>query len=142
MLDIKFIRENKDIVQAGAKKKHIDINIGELITLDDERLRALKEVEELRAEVNRVSNDIARDQEPNLKTQLIEEMRAVKEEIKAKEEKLNKIIGEWQTLMLQVPNLPDISVPEGSSDAGNQEIKVWGDKPTFSFDVKDGLTLI
>ena len=142
MLDIKFIRENKDIVQVGAQKKHIDVDIEHLIALDDERLKALKEVEDLRAEVNRVSNDIVRDQEPNLKVQLIKEMRAVKEEIKAKEEKLNKIIGEWQTLMLQVPNLPDISVPEGSSDAGNQEIKVWGDKPTFSFDVKDGLTLM
>src|SRR3989344_6386276 len=142
MLDIKFIRENKDITQAGAQKKHIDVDIGHLIALDDERLKILKEVEDLRAEVNKVSNDIVRDQEPNLKVQLIKEMRAVKEEIKTKEEKLNKIIGEWQTLMLQVPNLPDISVPEGSSDAGNQEIKVWGDKPTFSFDVKDGLTLM
>ncbi|OGI61037.1 serine--tRNA ligase [Candidatus Nomurabacteria bacterium RIFCSPHIGHO2_01_FULL_38_19] len=142
MLDIKFIRENKDIVQAGAKKKCVDINIGHLIALDDERLKTLKEVEDLRAEVNRVSNDIAHDQEPNLKIQLIKEMRAVKEEIKTKEEKLNKIIREWQTLMLQVPNVPDISVPEGKSDADNQEIKVWGDKPTFPFEVKDGLNLI
>ena len=69
MLDIKFIRENKDIVQAGAKKKHIEIDIGALIALDDARLKELKEVEELRREVNRVSNDIARDQDPALKIQ-------------------------------------------------------------------------
>ena len=80
MLDIKFIRENKDIVQAGAKKKLIEIDISALLQLDDARLKELKEVEELRGEVNRVSNDIARDQDPALKVELIEEMRAVKEE--------------------------------------------------------------
>src|SRR3989344_4939523 len=102
MLDIKFIRENKDIVQAGAKKKHINIDIDALIAIDDERLKQLKEVEELRSEVNKVSNDIARDQDTKLKIQLIEEMRAVKEEIRKKEEKLKTTTEEWQKAMLQV----------------------------------------
>jgi seryl-tRNA synthetase len=87
MLDIKFIRENKDIVQAGAKKKHIDVDIDALIALDDMRLKQLKEIEDLRAEVNRVSNDIVRKQEPALKAQLIEEMRIVKDDIKKNEQK-------------------------------------------------------
>ena len=90
MLDIKFIRENKNIVQAGAKKKHIEVDIEKLIALDDERLKELKEVEELRSEINRVSNDIARDQDSALKIQLIEEMRVVKDEVKIKEERLKK----------------------------------------------------
>src|SRR3989338_4515464 len=94
MLDIKFIRENKDIVVAGARKKRIDVDIDKLLNLDDERLKVLKEVEELRAEVNKVSNDIGRDQDPALKIQLIEEMRLVKEDIKAREEKLKEIMGE------------------------------------------------
>ncbi|MCE9585199.1 serine--tRNA ligase [Candidatus Nomurabacteria bacterium] len=142
MLDIKFIRENKDIVQAGAKKKLLDIDIEKLIVLDDERLKVLKEVEELRSEVNRVSNDISRDQDPALKIQLIEEMRGVKEEIKQKEEKLKSIIEEWQGLMLQVPNVPDISVPEGLNDQNNQEIKSWGEKPIFSFEPKDHVEIM
>lgn len=141
MLDIKFIRENKDIVQSGAKKKRIDVDIEALIKLDDERLIILKEVEELRSEVNRVSNDIARDQDPQLKIQLIEEMRAVKEEIKGKEEKLKTIMDDWHKLMLQVPNVPDISVPEGNSDAENKEIKVWGNKPVFDFEPKDHIEI-
>ena len=82
MLDIKFIRENKDIVQEGARKKRADINIDELISLDDERLKELKEIEALRTEVNKVSNSIGRNQDQNLKTQLIEEMRSVKEDLK------------------------------------------------------------
>ncbi|MEI6580545.1 MAG: serine--tRNA ligase [bacterium] len=142
MLDIKFIRENKDIVQEGAKKKHVKINIGDLIELDDRRLKELKEVEELRSEVNKVSNDIARDQDPNLKIQLIEEMRAVKEDLKTKEEKLKTTIEEWQKLMLEIPNVPDISVPEGESEADNQEIKKWGEQTKFDFEPKDHLELM
>ncbi len=142
MLDIKFIRENKDIVQAGAKKKHIDIDVEKLIALDDARLKELKEVEELRSEVNRVSNDIARDQDSALKIQLIEEMRIVKDEIKGKEEKLKTITEEWQKLMLQIPNVPDMSVPDGITDVDNKEIKIWGEKPSFSFETKDHVEIM
>ncbi|MBP6060473.1 MAG: serine--tRNA ligase [Candidatus Pacebacteria bacterium] len=142
MLDIKFIRENKDIVQAGAKKKHLDIDIEKLISIDDERLKILKEVEELRSEVNKVSNDISRDQDQALKIQLIEEMRVVKEEIKGKEEKLKTIMEEWQKLMVQVPNVPDMTVPEGASDEENVEVRAWGEKPQFSFTPKNHVELM
>ena len=137
MLDIKFIRENKDIVQAGAKKKHIDIDIEQLIALDDARLKELKEVEELRSEVNRVSNDIARNQDSALKIQLIEEMRIVKDDIKAKEEKLKNIIEEWQKIMLKIPNIPSVDTPVGPDENGNQVIRNWGEKPQFSFTPKE-----
>jgi len=142
MLDIKFIRENKDIVQEGAKKKGVDVDISKLIDLDDQRLKELKEVEDLRAEINRVSNDIARDQDSALKIQLIEEMRLVKEEIKAKEEKLKKTIGEWQKVMLQVPNVPDMTVPEGLGEEDNKEVLTWGEKPKFDFTPKDHVELM
>src|SRR3989344_3853085 len=142
MLDIKFIRENKDIVLLGAKKKAINVDIDQLLVIDDERLKVLKEVEDLRAEVNRVSNDIARDQNSALKMQLIEEMRAVKEEIKAKEEKLKKITEEWQAIMLLVPNVPDMSVPEGTSENDNKELKTWGEKPNFNFEPKDHIEIM
>ena len=142
MLDIKFIRENKEIVQEGAKKKRVEIDIEKLIAVDDTRLKELKEVEDLRAEVNRVSNEIVRNQDPALKIQLIEEMRGVKEDIKIKEEKLKKTVEEWQKFMLQVPNVPDMSVPDGATDAENKEVKVWGEKPAFNFEMKNQMTLM
>ena len=74
--------------------------------------------------------------------QLIEEMRIVKEEIKTKEEKLKEIIETWQRFMLQVPNVPDMSVPEGATDEENQEIKVWGEKPNFTFPLKDHIEIM
>lgn len=141
MLDIKFIRENKDIVQAGAKKKRVNVDINALITLDDERLKILKEVEDLRAEVNRVSNDIARDQDSALKIQLIEEMRAVKEDIKSREEKLKAVIEEWQKIMLKIPNIPSVDTPEGVDESGNQVVRSWGEKPQFSFTPKEHFEL-
>ncbi|MFZ3011796.1 MAG: serine--tRNA ligase [Minisyncoccia bacterium] len=142
MLDIKFIRENKEIVQAGAKKKRLEVDIEKLVALDDQRLKELKEVEDLRSEVNRVSNDIARDQDSALKIQLIEEMRGVKEEIKTKEEKLKATIEEWQKMMVQVPNVPDISVPEGDNDEQNVEVRTWGEKPQFDFTPKSHVELM
>jgi seryl-tRNA synthetase len=142
MLDIKFIRENKDIVKEGAKKKLVDVDIDRLVTLDDDRLKQLKEVEDLRSEVNRVSNDISRNQDNELKIQLIEEMRSVKEDIKVKEEKLKSTMEEWQKLMLQVPNVPDMSVPEGKSEDENKELKTWGEKPTFGFEPKDHIEIM
>jgi seryl-tRNA synthetase len=142
MLDIKFIRENKDIVKEGARKKKVEIDIDKLIELDDERLKILKEVEDLRAEVNRVSNEISRNQDEHLKSQLIEEMRTVKEDIKAREEKLKGVIEEWQKLMIQVPNVPDISVPEGVSDEENKELRTWGEVPKFDFAPKNHIELM
>ena len=142
MLDIKFIRENKDIVQAGAKKKHVDVDIEKLIAVDDARLQTLKAVEDLRAEVNKVSLNISRDLDSSAKMQLIEEMRVVKEDIKSHEDKLKNIMEEWQGLMLQVPNVPDMTVPEGASDADNQEIKVWGEKTVFDFEPKDHVEIM
>ena len=142
MLDIKFIRENSAIVKLGAKKKHIDIDIDKLIALDDERLKVLKEVEDLRSEVNVASNNISRNQDPALKAQLIKEMTLVKEEIKTKEERLKQITEEWQLLMVQVPNVPDMTVPEGESDEQNLEVRTWGEKPNFDFTPKNHVELM
>ena len=142
MLDIKFIRENKDIVAAGAQKKRIGVDLDKLIELDDERLKILKEVEELRSEVNKVSNDIGRGQDEALKSSLISEMRAVKDDLKEKEDRLRKIIEDWQKLMLVVPNIPDITVPDGKNEADNVEVLSRGEKPKFDFKPKDHVTLM
>jgi len=142
MLDIKFIRENKEIIKAGAKKKHVDVDIEKLLQVDEERLTSLKGVEDLRAEVNRVSLEIGRGQDDAHKAQLIGEMQGVKKELKDREEKLKEIIKNWQTLMLEVPNIPDVSVPDGKSEEENVEILTAGKKPEFNFPAKDHVELM
>ncbi len=142
MLDIKFIRENKDIVEAGAKKKLIKIDINELLQIDDKRLIILNEVENLRAEQNVVSDRMATLTDPGAKAELIKSMQLHKEDLKKKEEELKAIMETWRDLMLRVPNVPDPSVPEGNSDAENVEVKVWGEKPVFSFVPKDHIEIM
>lgn len=142
MLDIKFIRENKDIIKEGAKKKHIEVDVDELLVLDEKRLEILSRVEFLRGEQNKCSISMGGTLTEEARAQLIQEMTLVKEELKNKEEELKEIITKWQALMLSVPNIPDISVPEGNTDEDNQEVKHWGEKTNFDFDPKDHLELM
>ncbi len=142
MLDIKFIKENKEIIKAGAKKKHLDEEIDKLLDIDQKRLDLLSKVESLRAEQNKVSVSMGGTLSDAERAQLIEEMRLVKEELKEKEEELRQVVTEWQSLMLMVPNIPDMSVPEGDSDEDNVEAKQWGEKPSFPFEPKDHIDLM
>ncbi len=142
MLDIKFIRENKEIVKEGAKKKHIEVDIDKLLEVDEKRLSLLSQVESLRGEQNKVSVSMGGTLTDVERKQLIEEMRLVKDDLKQKEDELREIMIEWQKLMLEVPNVPDISVPEGDSDADNAEVKTWGEKTNFDFEPKDHIDLM
>ena len=142
MLDIKFIRENKDIVAAGAKKKHIDIDIDKLLSLDDKRRELQAMVDAKRAEQNLASNTIASAKSDAEKKEVIARMQNVKETLKIEEESLQEILKEWRGIMVRVPNVPDISVPEGDSDADNKEVRVWGEKPVFEYEPKNHSELL
>lgn len=135
MLDIKFIRENKDIVILGAKKKHVVVDIDRLIVVDDARRALQQEVDELRAAQNAASGTIAAASGEERES-LIAQMQGAKEKLKAAEEKMTAVMTEWRSLMVQVPNVPDISVPDGDSDADNKEVRTWGDIPIFPFTPK------
>lgn len=141
MLDIKFIRENKDIVQLGAKKKHVDIDIDALIALDDKRKEALGSIEKKRAEQNAISEKITKAT-PEERQTMIADMKVVKDTLQKEEEALKEVMKSWQDMMLRVPNIPDMAVPEGDSDKDNQEVKVWGEKPKFDFEPKDHVELM
>ncbi len=142
MLDIKFIRENADIVKNAIVKKHVSLDLQELLTVDEKRAELLSAIEAMRAEQNRVSLDLGGKIEMERRAQLIEEMRLVKDELRVKEEEYSAIMMKWKELMLQVPNVPDISVPDGDTDADNQEIRHWGEKPEFPFDPKDHVEIM
>lgn len=142
MLDIKFIRENKEIVDLACKKKHVKFDVSELIALDDKRRDLLAAVEKRRAEQNAANAGIAGAKTPEERAALIASMKEVKTALEADDAELKKVMVDWQNLMLRVPNVPDMSVPEGDTDADNKEIKVWGDKPQFSFEPKDHIELM
>src|SRR6185369_2872165 len=141
MLDIHFIRENADIVKAGAAKKHVVVDIDRLIAVDDERKAIRQELDAKRAEQNRRSNEIqiAKGED---REKLIEAMKHLKDGMAEGEEKLKEVMVEWQKLMLAVPNVPDMSVPDGESDADNMEVKKWGEPTTFDFTPKSHIDLL
>lgn len=141
MLDIKFIRENADLIAAAAKKKHIEFDVSALLKVDDRRKEALSAFETLRADQNAISDKIPKAS-PLDREKLVAESREMKEELQKKEEAIREVMKEWQLLMLQVPNIPDISVPDGDSDADNMEVSVWGEIPKFNFEPKSHIEIM
>jgi seryl-tRNA synthetase len=141
MLDIKFIRENAELIQEGAKKKHINFDVQKLISIDDERKVLSQQLEEKRAYQNKVSESVVKA-DPAEKSRLIAEMQPLKEEMQKLEESLKSVMVEWQRLMVSVPNIPDMSVPDGEDDSQNVEVKKWGEIPNFSFTPKDHIELM
>lgn len=141
MLDIKFIRENSELITIAATKKRITFNVNELLEIDTKRLALLRTVEELRSKQNLASDSIMKASALE-RADLIENMKLVKEELKTKEEELEEIMKSWRMLMLAVPNIPDMSVPDGASDADNVEVRTWGGVPTFTFAPLDHIELM
>ncbi len=142
MLDIKFIRENLDLVKMAAKKKRITVDLDRLVVVDDARRDLMTKIETKKAEQNRVSDDIAKASDASVREPLITAMQAVKAEIQTHEEALKPVLEEWKALMLQVPNIPDMTVPDGESDADNVEIKTWGQQTKFTFEPKDHIEIM
>lgn len=142
MLDIKFIRENKEIVKEAVRKKHIEVDIDRLIEVDDERRKKISSFEEKKAEQNKVSEEISKTADQIQRESLINQMKTLKETLLKEEDSLKETIKEWQYLMVRVPNIPDMSVPEGETDADNQEIRKWGEIKKFNFEPKDHITLM
>lgn len=146
MLDIKFIRDNPDLIKMAATKKHIDFDVDTLIACDADRVRILGEVEKMRAEQNASSEAIARAQDQAERDTTIAAMKTLKESLVGKEEELKACMEKWRALMLSVPNVPDITVPEGESDEQNVEVRKWsptgGEPARFDFPAKSHIDLM
>lgn len=142
MLDIKFIRDNFELVDQAAKKKHVDFNVHDLLNADRDRVKLITDVDDLRAKQNEVTKHVAGEADQAVRAKLIGQMKELKETLQVKESSLKEVMKIWQSLMLQVPNIPDMTVPEGDSDKDNVEVKVWGEKPTFDFEPKNHIELM
>ncbi len=142
MLDIKFIKENPELIKEAARKKHLSFDVAPLIALEEKRKEALTAFETLRAEQNKLSDEIPKAVDQGARAALIENLKPLKEKVGAAEEAYKAVMKEWQAMMLQVPNIPDVSVPEGADDSENVEVRAWGEKPGFSFAPKDHVELM
>jgi len=141
MLDIKFIRENKELVKKGCRNKGVEVDIDRIIELDKKRREMLTELEKLRAEKNKASKIIASVKSQQEKKKIISEMKKIDKKEDALKEKFNKIDKELNELLLQVPNLPLESVPVGKDESENVVLREVGKKPEFNFPSRDYLEL-
>lgn len=140
MLELRFIRENIELVREKCLHRGIDSALIDRFTeTDNKRLALLSEVETLKNRRNTVSKQIAPLKQAGQHEQaepLIIEMREVSEKIKALDGDLNGIQGTLDDIVMSIPNLCDDQVPEGRDDSDNVEIKQWGEIPSFPFTPK------
>ena len=140
MLDIKYIRSNLELVKQGAAKKKIEVDLDQLIELDETRRRLIHHVDEYKAEMNKSSKAIGAAP-PEERAGLGAALKELKAKIKESDAELDRVTGEFDRLMLHVPNVPSPEVPEGFDDADSAEIRKWGEVRSFDFEPLDHLDL-
>src|SRR5438309_2337577 len=133
MLSIQFIREHADVVRQALACRRSDAPLDRILELDASRRNILQEIETLRAQRNQRSAKIAGAKEQAERQHLIDETKQMSARIGELEPELKRIDEELDKLLLEVPNIPDPSVPVGADADENVEIRRWGEVPTFGF---------
>ena len=137
MLDRKFIRENIDKVEKALQDRGVESPLDRFQELEEKRRDLLYENEQLRHKRNVNSDKIGElKREGKDASHLIDEMKEVSEKIKEYDEKLAEIEDELDSILLRIPNMPHESVPVGTDEEDNREIKKWGEPREFDFDYK------
>lgn len=137
MLDIKRIRENREAVEEGLSGRSGEFPVAQALACDDARRKLLNDVEEKKAERNRVSKEIpVRKKNGEDVTDVIAQMRALGDEIDADDKKLAEVEAELREAMLSIPNVPHASVPFGKDDSDNVEQRRFGTPREFDFEAK------
>lgn len=140
MLDIKYIRQNSELVKEAANNKLINVDIDKLLALDETIRTENQKLDTLKEERNKLSSSIPTlsDEE---KKKTIEYVKGLKEQIANIENTIAPLKTEFQNLMYQVPGVPYDEVPIGETDEDNVEIRRVGNIPTFDFEIKDHVEL-
>lgn len=142
MLDIKFIRENPDVVKKGIADKQLigTVDIDKLLELDSQYLNLLRKVETHRSLKNSLSSNISKVSQEE-REKLINEATKVKQELSEMEEEMKSLKAQIDSMMLWVPNPPAEDVPYGENEEGNVVIRKVGEPKKFDFTPKDHLEI-
>ena len=133
MLDIKFIRENVEVVKASLKNRNLKLDLDILLKLDDSRRQIMAELEGLRAEKNKANDEISRllKGKKDAKDR-IASMKQISDRSAVLEDKLRQITPELEKILVTIPNVPHASVPVGAPDK-RIIVRTWGEKKKFDF---------
>ncbi|HOQ68110.1 MAG TPA: serine--tRNA ligase [Candidatus Atribacteria bacterium] len=135
MLDWKWVKENKGVVEEALQKRGMDSEIlEELFSWDEERRTMQREVDILRQKRNEISRLVASLKREGKDPQAaLQEGEKIAGKIKEEEEKLREVEEKWREKLLYLPNIPHPTVPVGKDENDNQEVKRWGEPRNFSF---------
>lgn len=135
MLSLKAIRENPEAIRHGLNRLHAEAPLDDILATDEERRGLLAQVEALKAERNRVSKEIgsAMRHDPAGAEARKAEMRALGDRIDALDSQVERADARLNALLLEMPNLPHASVPDGVDDSQNVVLRKWGDERVFDF---------
>lgn len=134
MLDIRFIRENPDLVQEAANNKGYDVNIKELLRSDESRRELMAKADELRAKRNEISAQMKGGKPA---PELVEQGKQLKTELAEVDDHLRVVDDEYTRILKSVPNMPAHDVPISRNEEDNVVVKTVGDIPTFDFEPKN-----
>jgi seryl-tRNA synthetase len=140
MLDAKFIRENLDYVRKKIEERGTLIDLDKFLILDEERRRIIQEVEELEHKRNRGSKkvgELKRERKDEESEQLQMELKRISDKIKEFGEKKTQVEEDFKEFLLNVPNIPNDSVPYGKDSSENLEIRRWSRPREFDFNLID-----
>lgn len=133
MLDVKYIRENIEEVEARLRTRGESVDLAGFREYDRRRRELLQEGEKLKALRNTVSEEISRIKDKSQAQDRILEMREVSQKIKNIDEKLREVDESLQDCLLTIPNIPHRTTPVGKSESDNVEIRKWGEIHRFPF---------
>ncbi|HHU75852.1 MAG TPA: serine--tRNA ligase [Firmicutes bacterium] len=134
MLDIRFVRENLEIVARAMETKGEQADLDELQQLDERRRKLLQETETLKHQRNTVSKEIGLLKKAGKETgEIMEKMRLSNERMRKLDEEIRQLDERLEAILLSIPNLPDPEVPIGAQEEDNVEVRRWGEHPNFDF---------
>jgi seryl-tRNA synthetase len=140
MLDLKFIRQNPQVVLEGARKKRIQVDVEGLLSADTAARALQTEVDALRARQNALSKEVGKASAAD-RPRLIAEVNSFKAQLGELEVKLRDVQADVDARLLRIPNVPADGVPEGKDDSENVEVKRWGEPRKFEFAPRDHVAL-
>ena len=140
MLDIKALRADPEAVAVLLKKKGFDLDVAAFSSLEERRKAIQIETETLQQSRNSVSKEIGAAMKAGdkaLADELKEKTATLGDDLAAAKAQLEEVQAQMDALLESIPNIPHESVPEGTSEDDNVEIRRWGEPRTFDFEVKD-----
>src|SRR6185369_15447403 len=139
MLDLAFVRDNLALVEEKLRQRgqNPDEVLKDFHAIDQKRRAAIKQMEELKAERNRITETIAKlKKEKQDASAEIGKTKQMREQIPALEKEVEEEDSKLRAILTTIPNIPNESVPVGKSEHDNQVMKVWGEAPKFDFQPK------